>query len=72
MQCWFLEKTLKFKSLSPIDADSQEYMFFLQWLVENKDFTAMEIIDVAYYPHKYKALQTEYLIAKEKGGTYAY
>ena len=63
---------MKFSAYSTIDANSDQYIFFLRWLVEVKDYSAHEIIDAVYYSHKYKALQTEYLNTKEnEGGTYA-
>ena len=50
-----------------IDPDSDEFRWFLVWLVDEKNFSASEIIGVMYESHKYQDLEKEYLIAKEKG-----
>jgi hypothetical protein len=49
-----------------LDPDSEEFQFFLIWLVEEKHFDAKELIDVMYYSHKYQKLKSEYIKAKEK------
>ena len=44
-----------------INPKSDEFRFFLNWLADEKDYNAKEIIDVVYESHKYKDLQVEYL-----------
>ena len=44
-----------------INPDSYEFMLFVNWLVDEKDFTAKEILDVVYYSHKYEKQMKEYL-----------
>ena len=48
-----------------IDPISDEFMWWLQWLAEEKDWTAMEVIDAVYSSHKYQELQKEYLKTNE-------
>ena len=43
-----------------IDPNSDEFQFFLIWLVESRDFKAKEIIDVVYSSHKYKIQMADY------------
>ena len=43
-----------------IDPNSDEFQFFLIWLVESRDFKAKEIIDVVYSCHKYKIQMADY------------
>ena len=50
-----------------INQESYEFYSWLKWLVEVKDFNAIEIIDASWYPHRFQELQKEYLKAKEKG-----
>ena len=45
----------------PIDPNSDEFEFFLIWLVEEKEFNAKEIIDVVFGSHKYKKEMRRYL-----------
>tara|TARA_R110002020_G_C15674208_1_gene718141 strand:+ start:131 stop:295 length:165 start_codon:yes stop_codon:yes gene_type:complete len=46
---------------TPINPDSDDFRWFLVWLVDDKDFTASEIISAMYESHKYKYLMNEYL-----------
>ena len=48
-----------------INPDSEEFRWFLVWLVEEKDFNASEIIGVMYESHKYQDLEKEYKQDKE-------
>ena len=50
-----------------IEPDSDEFRWFLVWLVDEKNFNASEIIGVMYESHKYKKLQVEYLEKTKKG-----
>ena len=50
-----------------IDPDSDEFRWFLVWLVDEYNFNASEIIGVVYESHKYQDLEKTYLKAKEKG-----
>ena len=50
-----------------INPESDEFRWFLVWLVDEHNFNASEIIGVVYESHKYQELEKEYLIAKEKG-----
>ena len=53
-----------------IEPDSDEFRWFLVWLVDEKNFNASEIIGVMYESHKYQDLEKEYtrnLRVKEKG-----
>ena len=45
----------------PIDPNSDKFEFFLNWLVDEKDFNGKEIIDVMFGSHKYKDKMNEYL-----------
>ena len=40
--------------------ESYEFIFFLNWLVDEKDFDAKAIIDVVEKPFKYQELFNEY------------
>ena len=44
-----------------IDPNSDEFRWFLVWLVEKKNFNGSEIIGVVFESHKYKKLMKEYL-----------
>ena len=35
-------------------------VFFLKWLVEERDFSAFDITEVCFTPHKYEDLWNEY------------
>jgi hypothetical protein len=65
MECCFLQKTSKMSSYFIIDPDSDEFMWWLQWLAEEKDWSALEVVDAVYYSHKYQELQKEYLKTNE-------
>ena len=43
-----------------IDPNSDEFEFFLIWLVEHRDFKAKEIIDVVFSSHKYQIQMADY------------
>ena len=45
----------------PIDPNSDEFEFFLNWLIDEKEFGAKEIVDVVYGSHKYRSEMKEYL-----------
>ncbi len=47
----------------PIDPNSDEFRWFLEWLVDEKDGfdDAKLIIGVSFEPHKYKEYMNEYL-----------
>ena len=51
-----------------IDPNSESYRWFLEWLIEEKNFTASEIIGAIYESHKkyYQDLQKEYLEQQKK------
>ena len=54
-------------SFYKIDPNSDDFRWFLVWLVDKYNFNASEIIGVMYESHKYQDLQKSYLKAKEKG-----
>ena len=47
-----------------INPDSDEFMWWLQWLAEDKNWSAIEVIDATFYSHKYQELQKEYIVNK--------
>tara|TARA_Y100000310_G_C20561490_1_gene753288 strand:+ start:694 stop:888 length:195 start_codon:yes stop_codon:yes gene_type:complete len=49
-----------------INPNSENFRWFLVWLVDEKDFTAHEIVDVVYESHKYQELEKEYLKWEKK------
>ena len=49
-----------FKSLL-IDPNSDDFRWWLQWLIDEKKWNANEIIGAMYESHKYQDLQKEYL-----------
>ena len=48
-----------------IDPDSDEFMWWLQWLAEEKNWIALSVIDATFYSPQYQELQKEYLKIKE-------
>ena len=44
-----------------IDPNSDTFRWWLIWLVDEKNWTAHEIIDATFESHKYQSLQVEYL-----------
>ena len=45
----------------PIEPETTEFEFFLNWLIEEKDYDAKEIVDVVFGPHKFRKQMNEYL-----------
>ena len=45
----------------PIEPNSDKFEFFLNWLIDEKDFGAKEIVDVVFGSHKYRNEMKEYL-----------
>ena len=43
-----------------IDPNSDEFEFFLIWLVDSRYFKAKEIIDVVFSSHKYQIQMADY------------
>ena len=48
-----------------IDPNSDEFMWWLKWLAEEKDWSALSVFDATFYSHKYQKLQKEYLKTNE-------
>ena len=46
--------------------DSYEFIFFLTWLAEEKDWNAREIIGVVEKPHSYQKEYDEYKQMEEE------
>ncbi len=51
-----------------INPNSDKFYFFLNWLVDEKDFSGKEIIDVMYASHKYTDKMNEYLKWEDNNG----
>ena len=51
-----------------IDPNSDKFRWWLQWLVSEKNWDAIEIIGAMYESHKYQHLQSEFLKWEEDNG----
>ena len=49
-----------------IDPNEDGFRFWLQWLVDEKNWSASEVIGAMFESHKYQDLQREYLKQKDK------